>query len=62
MGAQKVLQEIKSLQQWIALWQNVNDKAVEVEDLIQLAELEEDGSFTEDIAGELEKLKEASFF
>ena len=59
MGAQKVLQEIKSLQQWVTLWQNVHDKAVEVEDLIQLAELEEDGSFTDDISVELDKLNEA---
>ncbi len=57
MAAQKVLQEIKNLQQWVTLWEDLNKKAHDVEDLIQLAEAEEDGSFSADIAVELESLK-----
>ncbi|QQS38257.1 MAG: peptide chain release factor 2 [Ignavibacteriales bacterium] len=57
MAAQKVLQEIKNLQQWVTLWEDLNKKARDVEDLIQLAESEEDGSFSADIAVELESLK-----
>jgi hypothetical protein len=47
MGAQKVLQEIKNLQQWVDLYENVQKCLLNVEEFIQLAASEEDESFAE---------------
>ena len=44
MGAQKILQNIKSLQTWVDLWQSVNKKAESVEEFVQLAQMENDES------------------
>ncbi len=57
--AQGILQEIKTLESWVNLWKDVDKKAANLEEFIQLAQLENDESFEEDILKELEFLKEA---
>ncbi|MDP2301949.1 MAG: peptide chain release factor 2 [Ignavibacteria bacterium] len=52
-AAQKVLLEIKSLQEWTNLWNTINQKIQNLTELIELAEIEEDPSFTNDIENEL---------
>ena len=59
IAAQKTLQEIKSLEQWIHLWKNVDKKATDVKDIIELAASEEDDSFYDDIRKELDDLNKA---
>ncbi len=59
IAAQKTLQEIKTLEGWVKLWSNVNNKAKSLEEFIQLAQMEEDESFSEDINKELKSLEEA---
>ncbi len=59
IAAQKTLQEIKSLEGWVKLWSSVNDKAKSLEEFIQLAQMEEDESFSEDINSELKSLDDA---
>ena len=56
MGAQKVLQEIKTLQSWVDLWSNVNAKMQGVEEFIQLAQMEDDHSLTNEIEKDLNDL------
>jgi len=56
MAAQKVLQEIKSLEQWINLWKEVDKKSSDVKDIIELAALEEDETFNDEIRKELDSL------
>ncbi len=41
IAAQKVLQEIKSLENWINLYKSVEKKVNDVKDIIELATLEE---------------------
>ena len=55
--AQKVLQQIKSLEHWVKLWQNVDIKGRDTSDIIELAAMEEDDSFTKDIRNELDALE-----
>lgn len=59
MGAQKILQEIKSLESWVNLWKELDKKATALQEFIQLAEMEEDESFRSDIEIELTSVKEA---
>ncbi len=59
MAAQKVLQEIKTLETWVNLWNDVDKKAQNLDEFIQLAQAEEDESFGGDIEKELESLKDA---
>lgn len=54
--AQKIMQEIKSLQIWVELWRSVNDKFKSTEEFIQLAQMENDESFTNDVKNELDTL------
>ncbi len=56
IAAQKILQEIKSLETWINLWKDVNQKANSLEELILLAQSENEESFYEEIAKELTEL------
>ncbi len=56
-AAQKVLQKIKSLEHWVELWQNVDKKGKDTSDIIELAILEEDESFTDDLKNELDALE-----
>jgi peptide chain release factor 2 len=56
MGAQKILQEIKTLQSWVDLWHNVNAKMQGVEEFIQLAQMEDDHSLTNEIEKDLNDL------
>ena len=59
MGAQRVLQEIKSLELWVKLWQNLDNKAKSIEEFIQLAQMEEDTSYFEEIEDELQSLEKS---
>ena len=59
MGAQKILQEIKSLENWVNLWKELDKKATALQEFIQLAEMENDESFRSDIEGELAAVKDA---
>ncbi len=59
IAAQKTLQEIKTLEGWVKLWSNVNNKAKSLEEFIQLAQMEEDESFYDDISSELKSLDDA---
>lgn len=54
--AQKIMQEIKSLQIWVDLWRSVNDKFESAEEFIQLAQMENDESFANDVKNELDAL------
>jgi peptide chain release factor 2 len=59
MGAQKTLQEIKTLQTWVDLWKNVDLQAQNLDELIQLAQTENDESFAKEIQVELDSLSSA---
>ncbi|MDZ7765518.1 MAG: peptide chain release factor 2 [Melioribacteraceae bacterium] len=51
--AQEVLQKIKSLQDWVEIWDDVNTKVTNLKDIIELAEAEEDETLTDEIESEL---------
>lgn len=57
MGAQKILQEIKSNQIWVDMWNEVKKKADNLKEFIDLAREAEDESFADDIAKEMDELK-----
>ena len=57
MGAQKILQNIKSLQIWIDLIKSVNKKAESVDEFIQIAQMENDESLYDEIINELSALE-----
>ncbi len=59
MGAQRILQEIKTLESWVQLWKDVDKKAQNLDEFIQLAQMENDESFADDITNELKLLEEA---
>lgn len=59
MAAQKILQEIKSLENWVNLWKELDKKASALKEFIQLAEMEEDESFRNDIESELDSVRSA---
>ncbi len=56
-NAQKLLQDIKNLQTWVDLWKDVNQKFTNAEEIVHLAQSEEDESFSEEINQELETLE-----
>ena len=56
MGAQKILQEVKSLENWVNLWKELDKKFITLQEFIQLAEMEKDESFRSDIENELGSL------
>ena len=58
-NAQKTLQKIKSLQEWIDIWNPLFDKYKHLEEFIELARSESDESFLNEIGEELEKLSAA---
>ena len=57
MGAQKILQEVKSLENCVNLWKELDKKFITLQEFIQLAEMEKDESFRSDIENELGSLK-----
>ncbi len=59
MGAQKILQEIKALEGWVTLWKELDKKTAALNEFIQLAEMEDDESFRNDIESELEVIKKS---
>jgi peptide chain release factor 2 len=58
-SAQRTLQEIKSLQVWVDLWNDLNKKEQSVREIIELAQSAEDESFLQDIIHEMDSLKES---
>ncbi|MGE5499014.1 MAG: peptide chain release factor 2 [Syntrophothermus sp.] len=59
VAAQKVLQNAKSLQDWVDMWNNVKKKSDSTKDFIELAQAENDDSFSSDIQKELEEFRDA---
>ncbi|MGB5896304.1 MAG: peptide chain release factor 2 [Ignavibacteriaceae bacterium] len=59
LAAQKILQQIKLRQTWVDMWEKLNKKVSESDEFIQLAQMEEDESFSSDILNELTELKKA---
>ncbi len=59
IAAQKILQEIKSLESWVNLWMAVDKKARNLEEITQLAQMENDSSFEKEIQNELNELNSA---
>ena len=59
MEAQKTLLEVKTLQSWIDLWKNVDIQAQNLDELIQLAQIENDESFAKEIQSEIDALSTA---
>jgi peptide chain release factor 2 len=59
MAAQNTLHEVKTLQSWIELWKIVEKQALNLDELIQLAQLENDESFAKEIQAELDSLTAA---
>jgi len=57
--AQKILQEINENQEWITLWKKEQDKINSLRELMELAQIDEDESFTDDINKELESIDES---
>ncbi|MFA6979805.1 MAG: peptide chain release factor 2 [Ignavibacteriaceae bacterium] len=64
-NAQKILQQLKTLQDWVDLWSNINNKANNLNDLIELASSEVDDSFGSEIqielSGILSSIEEVEF-
>ncbi len=58
-SAQKILQQIKSLEHWVDIWETVNKKGKDAMEIIELADLEEDESFTTEIRSELDSLEKS---
>ncbi|RJP59631.1 MAG: peptide chain release factor 2 [Ignavibacteriales bacterium] len=57
--AQQTLQKIKSLQDWVDIWNVVNDKTNNLFEFIELAESEKDESLSEEIEKEIDSLKKS---
>jgi peptide chain release factor 2 len=53
------LQQIKTLEFWVKLWVNLDNKAESIEEFIQLAQMEEDMSYFNEIEDELKSLEKA---
>jgi len=59
LAAQKILQQIKSLQTWVNIWENISKKVTDVDEYIQIAQMEEDESLLEEIQKELKSVEES---
>jgi len=55
-NAQKILQQLKNLQDWADLWNQLDQKANDLKDLIELTSAEEDDSFADEIQKDLNEL------
>jgi peptide chain release factor 2 len=53
------LQETKVLENWVSLWKDLDSRVNNLDDIIQLAGMEEDSSFAGEIEKELTSLEEA---
>jgi len=56
-NAQKILLQLKKLEEWNELWKVIHNRASNLEDLINLAEAEEDVSLGGEIQRELDELR-----
>ncbi len=59
VNAQKILQQIKSLETWVDSWKVEKERIDNLSDLIELAEMEEDDSFTNEISDELKIIEKS---
>lgn len=59
VAAQRILQEIKSLESWVNLWKDIDNKSSSIEDYIELARMEDGESHLDEIQNELKTLEEA---
>ncbi len=59
VNAQKILQEIKLLETWVDSWKVEKERIDNLADLIELAEMENDDSFFDDIDKEIETIAKA---
>ncbi|HED08346.1 MAG TPA: peptide chain release factor 2 [Ignavibacteria bacterium] len=55
-GAQKILQKIKLLEDWVLLWKGLENKCENLIEFIQLAQLEEDDSLSQEINADIKEL------
>lgn len=58
MAAQKILQDIKGMQKWVEIWNSIETKRKNLADIIELARVENDESFSDDIYKELKEAEE----
>ncbi|HKI77266.1 MAG TPA: peptide chain release factor 2 [Ignavibacteriaceae bacterium] len=58
VAAQKILQQIKFLADWVNLWKIIDSKARNLKEILQLAQSEDDSSFEDEISNELKELEE----
>ncbi len=56
-AAQATLQKIKSLQNWVDIWKSLDNHYKEVSEFIELAEMEEDETQTDEIEKDIAKLE-----
>ncbi len=56
-SAQKILQEVKLLQGWVDGWNAIKKSSDNIEEIIELAEMEQDDSFYDDIQNEFNSLE-----
>ncbi len=59
VNAQKLLQEIKSLETWVDSWKVEKERVNNLIDLIELAEIENDDSFIDEINNELKTIEKS---
>lgn len=57
-NAQNILQEIKSLEDWVDLWKAEKKRLDNLAEFIELAEIEKDNSFSEEIDSDLKILEQ----
>jgi peptide chain release factor 2 len=58
MAAQKILQDIKALEKWVEHWNSIENKRRNLADIIELANAENDESFSDDIHKELKEIED----
>ncbi|NOX64225.1 MAG: PCRF domain-containing protein, partial [Chlorobi bacterium] len=56
VNAQKILREIKSFETWVDSWKVEKGRVDNLADLIELAEMENDDSFVDDIDKEIKTI------
>lgn len=54
-AAQKIMQEISDIKEWVSIWTNANNLIEDANALIQLAEEDKDESFEADISKDIDK-------
>jgi peptide chain release factor 2 len=57
ISAQKILQEISRLNEWLDAWTQLNKKSADISSLVEIAEEENDSSVEEEIENDIKKLE-----